>query len=49
MADDATIREQIGLLERQLRGPGIEFSWNNPRETLIEATLSAAATGGWPM
>ena len=40
MADDATIREQIGLLERQLRGPGIEFSYNNPRETLIEATLS---------
>jgi len=40
MADDATIRAQIGLLERQLRGPGIEFSYNNPRETLIEATLS---------
>jgi hypothetical protein len=40
LADEATIREQIGLLERQLRGPGIEFSWNNPRETLLEATLS---------
>ena len=40
LADDATIREQIGLLERQLRGPGIEFSWNNPRETLLEAALS---------
>jgi len=40
LADEATIREQIGLLERQLRGPGIEFSWNNPRETLLEAVLS---------
>ena len=30
LADESTIREQIGLLERQLRGPGIEFSWNNP-------------------
>jgi radical SAM family uncharacterized protein len=40
LADEATIREQIGLLERQLRGPGIEFSWNNPRETLLEAALS---------
>jgi len=40
VADDATIREQISLLERQLRGPGIEFSYNNPRETLIEAALS---------
>jgi hypothetical protein len=40
LADEATIREQTGLLERQLRGPGIEFSWNNPRETLLEAVLS---------
>ncbi len=40
LADEATIREQIGLLERQFRGPGIEFSWNNPRETLLEAALS---------
>ncbi len=40
MADEATIRAQIALLERQLRGPGIEFSYNNPRETLIEAALS---------
>lgn len=40
MADEATIREQIGLLERQLRGPGLEFSWNNPAETLLEAALS---------
>ena len=40
LADEETIREQIGLLERQLRGPGLEFSWNNPQETLLEATLS---------
>jgi radical SAM family uncharacterized protein len=40
MADEETIRAQIGLLERQLRAPGLEFSWNNPRETLLEATLS---------
>ncbi len=40
MADEATIRAQIGLLERQLRAPGLEFSWNSPRETLLEAALS---------
>lgn len=40
LADEATIREQIALLERQLRSPGLEFSWNNPHETLIEAVLS---------
>lgn len=40
MADEETIRAQIALLERQLRGPGLEFSWNNPRETLLEAALS---------
>jgi radical SAM family uncharacterized protein len=40
MAGESTIRQQIALLERRLRGPGLEFSWNNPRETLLEATLS---------
>jgi radical SAM family uncharacterized protein len=40
LAGEQTIREQIGLLDRQLRAPGLEFSWNNPRETLLEATLS---------
>ncbi len=40
LADEETIRAQIGLLERQLRAPGLEFSWNNPQETLLEATLS---------
>jgi radical SAM superfamily enzyme YgiQ (UPF0313 family) len=40
MADEATIREQIALLERNLRGPGLELSWNDPRETRLEAALS---------
>jgi len=40
LADEATIRSQIALLERQLRAPGIEFSYNNPEETLVEAVLS---------
>jgi radical SAM family uncharacterized protein len=40
MADEATIRDQIALLERRLRGPGLSFSWSDPRETLLEATLS---------
>ena len=41
MADEATIREQIGLLERAAARTGHRaFSWNNPRETLLEAVLS---------
>ena len=40
MADEATIRAQLDLLERGLRGPGLNFNWNNPRETLLEAALS---------
>jgi radical SAM family uncharacterized protein len=40
VADEATIREHIGVLERKLRGPGLSFSWNDPRETLLEAALS---------
>ena len=40
MADETTIREQIGVLERRLRGPGMSFGWNDPRETLLEAALS---------
>ncbi|MGE5601863.1 MAG: radical SAM protein, partial [Nitrososphaerales archaeon] len=40
LADEDTIWAQINLLERQLRAPGLEFSWNNPKETLLEATLS---------
>jgi radical SAM family uncharacterized protein len=40
MADEATLRQQIGLLARHLRAPGLEFSWSKPRETLLEAALS---------
>jgi len=40
LADESTIRDQIALLERQLRAPGLFFSWNNPRETLLETVLS---------
>jgi len=40
LAGEQEIRAQIGVLERQLRAPGLEFSWNNPQETLIEAALS---------
>jgi radical SAM family uncharacterized protein len=40
MAEDKEIREQIAVLERRLRGPGLTFSWNDPRETLLEAALS---------
>ncbi len=40
VADEATLYDQIHLLERRLRGPGIEFSWNSPRETILEAALS---------
>jgi hypothetical protein len=40
MEEDAVIREQIGLLRRELHGPGIYFSWNSPEETLVEAFLT---------
>jgi len=40
MADEETIREQIELLRRRLRGRGFHFNWNDPRETLMEAFLS---------
>jgi radical SAM family uncharacterized protein len=40
ITEETTIREQIGVLERRLRGPGLTFSWNDPRETLLEAALS---------
>ena len=29
-----------GLLQRELRGPGLHFTWNDPRETLVEAFLT---------
>jgi hypothetical protein len=34
------INAQISQLQRELRGPGIHFSWNNPTETLVEAFLT---------
>ncbi len=38
--DEAVIREQIGLLKREMMGPGVKFTWNNPDETLVEAFLT---------
>ncbi len=40
MEDEAVIRAQIDLLQRELRGPGIHFTWNEPKETLVEAFLT---------
>jgi radical SAM family uncharacterized protein len=40
MEEESVIAEQIALLQSQLRGPGIDFSWNNIEETLVEAFLT---------
>ncbi len=40
MAEEATIRQQIRLLQRELKGPGIHFTWNDPTETLVESFLT---------
>lgn len=40
MEEEAVIRAQIELLQAELRGPGIHFSWNNPEETMVEAFLT---------
>ena len=40
MEDEKVINAQIQLLQRELRGPGIHFSWNDPEETLVEAFLT---------
>ena len=40
VAEETTIRQQIRLLQRELRGPGIHFTWNDPAETLVEAFLT---------
>ncbi len=40
MADESVIQAQIELLQQELRGPGIHFTWNNPQETLVEAFLT---------
>ena len=38
--DAATLNAQIRHLQGRLRGRGLEFSWNDPQDTLIEAFLS---------
>jgi radical SAM family uncharacterized protein len=40
MEADAVINAQIDLLQRELRGPGIHFTWNDPEETMVEAFLT---------
>ena len=40
LADEESLEEKQGLLRRGLRGPGIGFSWQDPRTTLLEAALS---------
>ncbi len=38
--EEAVLRAQVDLLQRELRGPGIHFTWNYPKETLVEAYLT---------
>jgi radical SAM family uncharacterized protein len=40
MENQAVIEEQIALLQQEMRGPGLYFTWNDPRETLVEAFLT---------
>ncbi|RUA16966.1 MAG: B12-binding domain-containing radical SAM protein, partial [Clostridia bacterium] len=40
MVEEATIWEQLDYLKRQLRIPGIHYTWSKPRESLMEAFLS---------
>jgi len=40
MVDLETVRRRQELLQQGLRGPGITFNWNDPQESLLEATLS---------
>lgn len=40
MEEESVIRTQVDLLQRELRGPGVHFTWNNPKETLVEAYLT---------
>jgi len=40
MEEETVINAQIEQLQRELRGPGIHFSWNDPTETLVEAFLT---------
>ncbi|MCB9153485.1 MAG: TIGR03960 family B12-binding radical SAM protein [Caldilineae bacterium] len=38
--DETTLNAQIRHLQGRLRSRGLEFSWNDPQDTLIEAFLS---------
>ena len=40
MEEEQVIRDQIQLLQQELRAPGMQFTWNNPDETLVEAFLT---------
>ncbi len=40
MENEVVINAQIRLLQRELRGPGIHFNWNEPKETLMESFLT---------
>lgn len=40
METESVIWQQLDLLQRELRGPGLHFTWNDPRETLVEAFLT---------
>ncbi|MEM7130173.1 MAG: TIGR03960 family B12-binding radical SAM protein [Chloroflexota bacterium] len=40
MEDEGVIREQIAMLKQETRIPGLELTWNNPFETLVEAFLT---------
>ncbi|MBL7183183.1 MAG: TIGR03960 family B12-binding radical SAM protein [Anaerolineae bacterium] len=40
LVDEANLEEKQKLLRRGLRGPGIGFSWHDPRTTLLEAAFS---------
>ncbi|MEM7533405.1 MAG: TIGR03960 family B12-binding radical SAM protein [Chloroflexota bacterium] len=40
MENEAVIEAQQDLLRRELKGPGIHYTWNNRDETLVEAFLT---------
>ncbi len=37
---ETTLNEHITRLQQRLRGRGLEFSWNSPKDTLVEAFLT---------
>ncbi|MFQ6058614.1 MAG: TIGR03960 family B12-binding radical SAM protein [Anaerolineae bacterium] len=40
LEEEASIREKQAYLRHNLRGRGLRLSWNDPRESLLEAALS---------